>query len=395
MFALTDIRTQQFNSFDDLLTFTAQEKRRIARVPLRGLWDGGARFQDDAAFGIASSAYGLNSEGLRAVCKLIGIDDRVVQRLYEAELATDVMNDLLATRLETLSPNSAPELVVDEETSTIIGVVSARYVGYSNDSFIEDVLHKLSGRRERTLFPDLGDLEFKEAFSINSRLHLRLVSKSIHGKVTGRGGSGEDVSEIGAELRNSMAGGQAVRLSWFVFRLICANGLVAKAAGSTGRVIHSGTEENFRQKLYTETEGVIGGLRTAATMIKTLGGLEFDPTKLAKHVDNKLIYGIIAYRDLHAEARAGLDPKRYDDLTVDERKLKRAADELAKLPFCLGGTEARAVFASYYRDGASMYDFINIFTEYAKTQPLHVKSEIETKAGDLANWISANKRKFT
>lgn len=394
MFDLSDIRQQRLESFDDVLSFTKKEKERIVRIPLRGLWRSGARFHDDASFGISSSAYGLNAEGLRALCNLTGIDDRVVQRLAERGLATDVLNDLLASKLDTLGPRSTPELVVDEETSTIIGVVSARYVGYSNDSFIDDVLRALGGRSERRILPDLGELRFKEAFSINSRLHLRLVSKSIQGRVTGRGGTGEDVSEIGVELRNSMAGGEAVRLSWFVFRLICANGLVAKAAGRDGRVIHSGTEQNFRRRLHSETEGVIGGLQKAADMIKTLGGLAFDPEKLAMHADRKMIFGIVAGRDLQAEAKAGFDPRKYEDLSADIKKIKRFADELARLPHCLDGKEAHAVFNSHYRDNASMYDFVNIFTEHAKNQPLKEKSEIENRTGELASWIAENKRKF-
>jgi hypothetical protein len=394
MFALRDIREQRFGSFDELLRFTKQEKGRIVRIPLRGLWDGGARFQDDATFGIASSAYGLNADGFRAVCNLIGIDDRVMRRLQGAELATDILNDLLKSTVEGLGQNSTPELVIDEETSTVIGVVSKRYVGYSNDAFIDDVLSALSGKKDRELFPDLGDLEFKEAFSINSRLHLRLVSKTIQGKVTGRGGTGEDVSEIGVELRNSMAGGQAVRLSWFVFRLICANGLIAKAAGHEGRVVHSGSEKSFLRKLYGETEGVVGGLRKAATMIKTLGGIAFDPEKLAKYADQAMIFGIVSDRDLKSELKSKIDPRRYDKLSIAERKQRQKTDELAQLPFCIGGTEAIVVFRSYFRDGASMYDFINVFTEYAKGRSLTEKTEIENKAGELASWINNNKRKF-
>ncbi len=70
------------------------------------------------------------------------------------------------------------------------------------------------------------------------------------------------------------------------------------------------------------------------------------------------------------------------------------SDAIAALPFCLGGHEALSVFHSEWRDGASMYDFLNIFTEHAKILPIGQKIEAESRAGVLASWISQNKRKF-
>ena len=70
------------------------------------------------------------------------------------------------------------------------------------------------------------------------------------------------------------------------------------------------------------------------------------------------------------------------------------ADAIAALPICLGGEEAVRVFRSPMRDNASMYDFVNIFTEHAKGLPDGQKIDVETKAGSLASWIAENKRKF-
>jgi hypothetical protein len=41
-----------------------------------------------------------------------------------------------------------------------------------------------------------------------------------------------------------------------------------------------------------------------------------------------------------------------------------------------------------------MYDFVNIFTEYAKGLPNGQKIEAESRAGSLATWIADNKKKF-
>ena len=91
------------------------------------------------------------------------------------------------------------------------------------------------------------------------------------------------MSEIGVEVSNSMAGGHAVRLSWFVFRLICANGLVAQVAGSEGRIVHSGAEERFRKRLYASGKGLFANLGRTKRMIENLASIQFDPLGLAKH----------------------------------------------------------------------------------------------------------------
>ena len=70
-------------------------------------------------------------------------------------------------------------------------------------------------------------------------------------------------------------------------------------------------------------------------------------------------------------------------------------DAIAALPFCLGGREALRVFRSRLRDDASMYDFVNIFTEHAKGLPDGQKIDVESKAGSLASWIADNKRMFS
>jgi len=65
------------------------------------------------------------------------------------------------------------------------------------------------------------------------------------------------------------------------------------------------------------------------------------------------------------------------------------------IPKTYPGKCASRVFNSPYRENATMFNFINIFTEYAKDQPIHQRLEIEEWAGLLADRIVKNKRKFT
>ncbi len=259
---------------------------------------------------------------------------------------------------------------------------------------MRDVLICLDEDNNGALFPNTSDFIFKVAYSINSRLFLRLVSKSVKGVISGIGGSGEDVSEIGVEVSNSMAGGHAVRLSWFVFRLICANGLVAQVAGSQGRIVHSGDKESFRKRLYASGRGLFASLGRSKHMIENLASIQFDPVGLAKHADLKMLFSIIPNRDLKEEALERTKSKGHHVLPNRDGEIVRLADAIVEIPFCLGGLEALRVFRSRLRDDASMYDFVNVFTEHAKGLPDGQKIDVETKAGALASWIAENKRKF-
>ena len=130
-------------------------------------------------------------------------------------------------------------------------------------------------------------------------------------------------------------------------------------------------------------------------MVENLGSISFNSHSLARHADLKSLFSIIPDRDLRAEALDQTKNMDYAENSKSDRELARLSDAIAALPHCLGGREALSIFRSRWRDGASMYDFINIFTEHAKTLSNGKKIEAESRAGDLAFWISQNKRKFS
>lgn len=69
-------------------------------------------------------------------------------------------------------------------------------------------------------------------------------------------------------------------------------------------------------------------------------------------------------------------------------------ERMGLYPERFGGQVTHNVFGSLHIDSQSMFDFVNIFTVFAKTQPLGRRLEIETKTGRLADWIVENRRKF-
>jgi hypothetical protein len=64
------------------------------------------------------------------------------------------------------------------------------------------------------------------------------------------------------------------------------------------------------------------------------------------------------------------------------------------IPEHLGGEHSNKVFLSSMRDNATVFDFLNVFTEHAKNCKPAQKLDIEEKTGTLAKYISDNARKF-
>jgi hypothetical protein len=169
---------------------------------------------------------------------------------------------------------------------------------------------------------------------------------------------------------------------------------IAQVAGSEGRIVHSGAEDSFRKRLYAAGTGLFKSLSRTKRMIENLASIHFDPLGLAKHADLKMLFSIVPDRDLKQEAILRTNSKNYGGLPKRGGEVARMADAIATLPFCLGGREALRVFRSHLRDNASMYDFVNVFTEHAKDLPDGKRIDVETRAGSLASWIAENKRKF-
>ncbi len=133
MFDLEKTVEKRFGSFDETLAFVSEEKRRMVRIPITGLWNEGARFHEDGRFGKGSQFFKFNAYGFQAICNLTGISEQALRQLQTPELASKVLNDLMDGVLKTDRRANSSEIILDESTAVVIGVVSQRYVGYSNE----------------------------------------------------------------------------------------------------------------------------------------------------------------------------------------------------------------------------------------------------------------------
>lgn len=394
-FNLVSPRIQTFSSFEDQLHFASEEAKRTIRLPLKGFLDQGAAVVDDQGIGIGDRLYRFNEDSFVALCRLAGTGPDFLKGLKGNGLASKVLNDVLCSGsinrdIETL------EMVCDEDNRQVIGFVSNRFYGYSNKTFLSDVRRCIDPvPSEKALFPSIGKFSFNAGHSINTRMYLRLTSEHCGGVVQGRGGTGEDRSEIGLQAFNSMAGGQAVRFSYFVHRLICANGLTAPVAAGAGRVTHTGPADSFNQRLKAASDEVLRGVTNAARMVETLGSLRFDSRKLAQHLDPKELFSILPGNELKSQCKRQVPSDRLAQIQDPKvRRLERDALTIEQIPKAIGDAEGLAVFRSSYRDSASMYDFINLFTAHAKTLPLADRLRVEERAGTVADWIAKNLNKF-
>ncbi len=363
----------------------------LNRIPVEGVLGHGAAFRDDEYLGDDDTLLHFNQPAFQALCQRLGCRKDILQRLETPTLASQVLNDLLAQHdvRETLRDD---EFVMDKRTGTIIGMVSKTYITYSNHDLLTDITSRISHPTQ-----DHGFV-FQEAYGINTALTLRFVSLQEHGTIKGRGGEGVDKSKFGLEFVNSMVGNSSVRLNHYLYRLICANGMMVPASESVNRVFHSGHKDTFQKRLDRCFAEVVRNLGQLQEMLHTLGAMNFKPDQLSRHPTlTDQIFGVISGSKQELCEQKDLFLRYPQDASTAEREKMRQAHDarlLGLIPEHFGGEHTHRLFSSSLRVNATLFDFMNVFTEYAKGQTPSRKLEIEERAGALAKYIAQNAKKL-
>lgn len=386
-----DVATVHFDKKEKMNEWIETTQRRLTRLPVRGLLAAGARFLDDEYLGDGETLLRFNERGLRALCTRLGYRLDALTMLSTPALASQVLNDLISQR-EILARLANEQFVIDEARNTIIGLVSASYVVYGNDQF-HDEIQRLLGNLAA------GDnFTFQEAFGVNTELTIRYTSEQRLGKLKNRRGEADDITLTGLEFKNSMVGTSSVRLSYFLHRLACANGMMVPAAAATSRVFHSGDSTTFHNRLAQCFGEVHRKLDSMGQMLNDLAAIEFKPAVLA--MDGKVVDAVFdiipgSKLDLCVEHKRFLGmPKKGSETEKRLLKWDHDATLIGLIPDQYGGQDSKAVFQSPYRRNASLFDFLNVFTEYANKRPPAQRLDIQAKTGALAKYIADNKRKF-
>jgi hypothetical protein len=398
-FSCEPIVQKSFDNLEGLITWVDEEETKLLRVPIADLIENGARFLDDEFFGDSSLPLKFNTSALRSFCSLLGLRIDILELVERPLLVTELLNDLIS-QLRVQERLSKLDCIINKDDRTIIGIVSQSYVSYGNKKFLDDISLLLNGNNARQLQLPPSEkktaFEFVSGYWINTQTVLRFISKVESGKISGKGGEGDDVSKIGIQFKNSMVGDSAVIIDYFIHRLTCANGMTVPAASSVSKVIHSGKKENFIERLkksFSEVERTFGRM---GNLIRSLMEVQFDPFLLAKAKLTDQIFDIIPGSKSLIIQKDEIGRLSSKDRT-EQQELAREASIIAGIPKYFAGEFSSRIFHSRFRDRATIFDFINVFTEYAKTQGSEnpeKKIEIEEKSGALADWIAKNKKKF-
>jgi len=378
-FNLYEIEDTSFNSLKELKEYTVIEKANTVFVPIKNYLDNEALFADDEYFGFKKNWLTFNNEGFRQFCRKFGIPHYFLQELQGEDLVSEILNDYINIGYvkKELITN---QFVIDKSLNRIMGIVSNTYTDYSNKDFLEDIEKAYS-----TIFEEY---EIAESFIINTKLYLRLLSpKIISGYAKGEYYEGNDISQVGLQLKNSMIGNSAVRIDYFIFRAICSNGLVVNTFNNKNKILHSGKRETFVNRLEKKIRPIMKDIKQLPEILKELVEIEYNPYTLAKLGATDYIYKIIPLSDYEYEKRRRL--RKDDRIDYDH-------EQISRIPNSCTGKHSKRVFKSCFRNNQSLFDYVNIFTEYAHSNGKSKKQRvyIEEKTGEFVNWILENKSRI-
>lgn len=388
-FRTESIGQVRLHSLEETADWISDTQKFLVRIPVMGVVEQGAVFRDDEYFGDDEVFFHFNQPGFTAFCKRLGCRQDFLERIKTPVLATQVLNDLLFQQ-DVRNELDGDEFVIDERSNTILGLVSKSYVTYSNHDLLVDIKKRIDK------LPAEHGFRFQEAYGINTGLTVRYVSIHEEASVKVRSGRGDDRSKLGLEFSNSMVGTSAVRLNYYLYRLICTNGMMVPAAESINRIYHAGRVESFESRMDRRFNEVVRNLEQLREMLSTLGGLIFDPKKLACHrALTDQIFSVIPGIKQELCTKDGLFLRYAEDATNAQREESQRAHDarlIALIPNHLGGEHSTTVFR--FRDTCTVFDFVNVFTEFAKTQAPNEKLRIEERSGSLAKYIAKNATKL-
>jgi len=385
-FQTTPVEAHRFEKLNELREWVTEEEQSLALIPVGGFLEHG-KFIEDKFIGDEDNRFQFTENGLNRLCQFVGFTPSMLQVVQQEGLASNILKDFCSQKGNSAAL-SAMKFVVNEKRQEILGLVSGKYVGYSNRAFLNDINGLVN-------FDD-NKLQFREAYTTNTKLYVRFETEKVAGIIKGKGGQKEDKTLLGYQFRNSMVGDSAVTVNYYLHRLICANGLILPAGSFNQRAFHSGKRENFTkrlEKIFTTAQALIG---KKAKYINELADLEFTPERLVDNKAGKMVLDIIPNcRSILQKEYTSFFSDYYFRKLSQEEKAEREAITISLIPPKYSGEHSKVVFDSYYRDNASMFDLINVFTEHANSLPSEQCIDIQEKTGVLADWIVNNKKKFS
>lgn len=370
MFNTRSCVEKSFSDFNGLLKYTENEKETHELLPIaKLLGDKKIEVTDDKYVKVGDYRFEMTEPAFRSFCRILELPELIIQKVAQKNLSTDIINDLMNNN-DKLKKFHDYKMVYNTDQEFIVGFVSDVYLPYSNNSAIVDL--KLEKLLEK-------EFELQQATFINTRMYIQLLSKKMtYENHSFPDKSIKDVVKIGLFLQNSMAGNSAIRFDYFSYRLICSNGLIIQNSSSRASVYHTGRLDTFADRINDRLVSNADNLQVLVDLMDNLINLPFDLPKFAQA------------KGLEEIDRIKLLPFLPFGQKRNNEQIERA---LFNLIYAQPGKWN--VFTSPFREKATMWDFINIFTAEAKKQKsLGAQIEMQKNAGKLSNWIIENGEKF-
>lgn len=192
-------------------------------------------------------------------------------------------------------------------------------------------------------------------------------------KVRGAGGEAQDISWVGVELRNGLAGECAVTLRATIHRIVCANGMICPVADTKQRIRHVGDSNALHAKVVDQLCDATSKVSRTVEWLNTLGNKVFSAADLAADRDSmRLVRRMLDNLDRGSRWSSRLGKSHKED----RREL------ISKMVCEIADVRAGAVWHSTYRDNATWWDFLNVFTQAAQEGgSLEKQLRVEEQAG--------------
>ncbi len=386
------IEEKKLESLKEVNDWINDTQSNLKRVPVAGIIQNQAIFKDDEYFGDGDVMFRFNEHSISSFCQRLGFRVDYLNMIETPLLTSQVLNDLIQQQpIREKLKNE--EFVIDTSKNVIVGIVSQSYVGYSNKQFLFDIDNYFKQNKD-------NDLKFDHAYGFNTELTIRYLSEKIHADINGPNGKATDRSKLGLEFRNSMVRTFAVSINYFILRLICTNGMMVPAGRSINRIYHSGNNDSFNKRIQKCFDEVMRKINDIKDMLAKLGDIPFNANQLAGNsTANQSIFNIIPALKQTICDKEEMYLRYPSDITEDRKqtmKLEHDTTIIKLIPKHYGGELSSRVFNSQMRNNATIFDFLNIFTEHAKQcTSFSQKLQIEERTGALAKYIADNAKKFS
>ena len=216
----------------------------------------------------------------------------------------------------------------------------------------------------------------KESHILNTNLYIRLLSSDFIIPCSDQ--NSEDVFKVGLQFSNGMTGKSATKAKYFINRSESNNSFVMPCTRISGIVKHTGMPDTFLKRIRKNITPVIERISDVSEQIETLGSLRFNLEKIIACDGATYVYSIFPLSNSDQLKRNNLNIEEKQEF--DRKEIEAYIDTSLKQHFSSGQP--------------SMLDFVNLFSEYAKKQPLSERIRMEEKSGELANWILQNQGEF-